>query len=112
MTRTILRQRTEFARTAILLTFALAGSARAADAPSRLGLCASCHGRQGVATMPAIPNLAGQNLDYLRAAAQQYVSGARDVPAMRAAAGMLNARELDDVLAWYAAQRNLESAAP
>jgi cytochrome c553 len=36
---------------------------------------------------------------------QQYQSGARDVPAMRAASAMLNAAELDQVLQWYAALR-------
>ena len=77
-------------------------SAAAAEKPARLGLCASCHGEDGHATAPATPNLAGQNLDYLRSAAHQYQSGARDVPAMRAALGMLGAADLERVLAWYA----------
>ena len=72
--------------------------------PQRLGLCAACHGERGVATGQTIPNLAGQNLDYLRNALIAYQSGARDVPAMRAAAAMLNAADLDEVLRWYAAQ--------
>ena len=72
--------------------------------PQRLGLCAACHGERGMASGPGIPNLAGQNLDYLRNAIIQYQSGARDVPAMRAAAAMLNAADLDQVLRWYAAQ--------
>ena len=72
--------------------------------PARLGLCASCHGERGIATAASIPNLAGQNLDYLRNAVQQYQSGARDVPAMRAATAMLGAAELERVLQWYAAQ--------
>jgi cytochrome c553 len=42
----------------------------------------------------------------------QYQSGARDVAAMRAAAGMLNATELDQVLQWYSAQRPAAEAAP
>ena len=80
-------------------------------APQRLGLCAACHGERGIATAPSIPNLAGQNLDYLRNALIQYQSGARDVAAMRAAAAMLNAAELDQVLRWYAAQPSTESGA-
>lgn len=64
-----------------------------------------------MATAPSIPNLAGQNLDYLRNALIQYQSGARDVAAMRAAAAMLNAAELDQVLRWYAAQPSTESGA-
>ena len=79
--------------------------------PQRLGLCTACHGERGIATAQSIPNLAGQNLDYLRNALIQYQSGARDVPAMRAAAAMLNAADLDQVLRWYAAQRPTESGA-
>jgi cytochrome c553 len=75
-----------------------------APPPQRLGLCAACHGEHGIATAQDIPNLAGQNLAYLRNALIQYQSGARDVAAMRAAAAMLNAAELDQVLRWYAAQ--------
>ena len=77
-------------------------SAKAAEKPARLGLCATCHGEDGRAVVPLTPNLAGQNLDYLRSALQQYQSGARDVAAMRAAAGMLSPAELERVLAWYA----------
>jgi cytochrome c553 len=79
-------------------------------APQRLGLCAACHGERGIANAQTIPNLAGQNLQYLRNALIQYQSGARDVPAMRAAAAMLNAAELDQILSWYAAQQPMESA--
>jgi cytochrome c553 len=80
-------------------------------APQRLGLCAACHGERGMATSQSIPNLAGQNLDYLRSALIQYQSGARDVAAMRAAAAMLNAGELDQILTWYAAQKPAEPGA-
>lgn len=82
----------------------LSVQANAADKPQRLGLCASCHGENGYASAAEIPNLAGQNLAYLRSAIAQYKSGKRDFPAMRAALGMLNAQEIDTVLAWYAAQ--------
>ena len=86
------------------LACAVAFSTNAQTAPARLGLCAACHGERGQATGKTIPNLAGQNLDYLRNALQQYASGARDIAAMRAALGMLNADEADRVLQWYAAQ--------
>ena len=79
-------------------------SAHAQSLPARLGLCAACHGERGVATAKNLPNLAGQNLDYLRSAVEQYRSGARDVSAMRASIGMINATELDDILRWYSAQ--------
>jgi cytochrome c553 len=85
----------------------LSVQANAADKPQRLGLCASCHGENGHASSAEIPNLAGQNLAYLRSAIAQYRSGKRAFPAMRAALGMLNAREIDAVLVWYATQTPL-----
>ena len=101
-----------------LVVVALAGatglaafSTSAQTPPARLGLCASCHGEHGVATIPTVPNLAAQNLVYLRSALQQYKSGARDVPAMRAASSMLSEAEADQVLQWYALQAP-KSAAP
>jgi len=97
--------------TALAVTM-LSSIANAAEKPARLGLCASCHGEDGHAIAPVTPNLAGQNLDYLRSAIAQYRSGARDVPAMRAAVGMLSAAELEHVLAWYAQTPARSSAGP
>lgn len=86
------------------LLLALCATAAAQSPPQRLGLCASCHGERGIATSTSLPNLAGQNLEYLRSAVEQYRSGARDVAAMRAALGMVNAAEADAILQWYASQ--------
>ncbi|MEP6899042.1 MAG: c-type cytochrome [Rhodanobacter sp.] len=72
--------------------------------PSRLGLCAACHGETGQASVPGAPNLAGQSLAYLRDALQQYRDGRRDVPVMRAAIGPINDTELDVLARWYSAQ--------
>jgi cytochrome c553 len=101
-----------FSLAIVLAATMLSSIANAAEKPARLGLCATCHGENGHATAPAIPNLAGQNLDYLRSAIRQYQTGARDVPAMRTAVGMLNAAELDRVLAWYAQEPARTSAPP
>lgn len=90
---------------ACVLAALLPVAADAADAvprPPKLGLCASCHGENGHASTPQIPNLAAQNLLYLRDAMAQYQSGKRNVPAMRAALNMLNASEIDAILRWYA----------
>ncbi|HKT26986.1 c-type cytochrome [Dyella sp.] len=79
----------------------------AADLPTkpvRLGLCAACHGEMGMAQMPGAPNLAGQRLDYLRKALQDYRDGTRNVPLMRTATGPLNDAELDQLARWYSAQ--------
>ena len=89
----------------------LSVSTFAAEKPQRLGLCASCHGENGHASTPEIPNLTGQNLPYLRSAIAQYKSGQRDFPAMRAALGMLNTAEVDAILLWYS-QQPLQPIAP
>jgi cytochrome c553 len=72
--------------------------------PTRLGLCAACHGATGLASIPGAPNLAGQQLDYLRNALKQYRDGRRDVPLMRAAIGPVSDAELDVLARWYSAQ--------
>ncbi|WP_184600478.1 c-type cytochrome [Rhodanobacter sp. MP1X3] len=82
----------------------LALSQPAMQPPSRLGLCAACHGTTGRATQPGVPNLAGQNLDYLRDALKQYRNGRRDVALMRAAIGPVSDAELDALARWYSAQ--------
>lgn len=40
-------------------------------------ICATCHGANGIATMPSYPNLAGQNEKYLVAALKAYRDGRR-----------------------------------
>lgn len=39
--------------------------------------CATCHGANGIASMPIYPNLAGQNEKYLAAALKAYRDGNR-----------------------------------
>lgn len=72
--------------------------------PTRLGLCAACHGETGLAQIPGAPNLAGQQLDYLREALRQYRDGRRNVPLMRAAIGPVSDADLDELARWYSAQ--------
>ena len=96
-------------RILLIAAFCVAASPSFAQAPapappSRLGLCAACHGETGHAQMPGVPNLAGQRLDYLRDALKQYRDGRRNVPVMRAAVGPLNDVELDALARWYSAQ--------
>lgn len=79
--------------------------------PTRLGLCAACHGSNGIATLPGVPNLAGQRLDYLRQALADYRSGRRNVAVMRAATGPLTPAELDQLAAWYASRPPCPAAA-
>src|ERR1700712_5773059 len=85
------------------LLFATASHA-ALPKPARLGLCAACHGENGIATAPGIPHLAAQDRAYLIAALRQYRSGERPAAAMRAVAGSLADADIDALAEWYSAQ--------
>jgi cytochrome c553 len=92
---------------ALALPALLSAAVARADAPARparLGLCAACHGDNGIATAPDIPNLAAQNREYLVAALRQYRNGDRPAQAMRAVSGSLSDADIDALAAWYAAQ--------
>lgn len=89
---------------ALCLVAALPICAQTPQQPTRLGLCAACHGASGHASMPGVPNLAGQQLDYLRDALKQYRDGRRNVPVMRAAIGPVSDIELDALARWYSVQ--------
>ena len=96
------------------LVLACALPAFAADMPPkpvRLGLCAACHGETGMAQIPGAPNLAGQRLDYMRKALQDYRDGSRNVPLMRAAIGPVSDADLDQLARWYSAQTPQPQAA-
>lgn len=82
----------------------LAASPSSQPRPPRLGLCAACHGTRGIAVVPGVPNLAGQRLDYLLHALEQYKTGQRDVAVMKAAVGPLSQKQLEQLARWFAAQ--------
>ncbi|MGY3039873.1 cytochrome c553 [Rhodanobacter sp. TND4EL1] len=90
--------------TVLSLLAALPLHAQTSAPPARLGLCAACHGADGHAGMPGVPNLAGQRLDYLRDALKQYRDGRRNIPVMRAAIGPVSDAELDALARWYSEQ--------
>ncbi len=99
---------------ALTLALAIVGPAVAAAPvkPARLGLCAACHGETGMAQIPGAPNLAGQQLDYLREALRQYRDGRRNVPLMRAAIGPMSDADLDELARWYSAQTPPQQGKP
>jgi cytochrome c553 len=59
-----------------------ASDSKPPDLPQVAVMCASCHGRDGIAVTPAYPNLAGQHASYLARAIQEYQSGYRKHPIM------------------------------
>lgn len=74
------------------------------ERPPQLGMCASCHGVDGIALSPGNPHLAGQDEAYLRLSLQKYKSGERRHPPMQAVVGALKDADLDALARWYASQ--------
>jgi cytochrome c553 len=69
--------------------------------------CAACHGEQGNKPSEAVnPILAGQHYDYLVRALTDYRIGRRNNPTMKALAGQLSKKEVEDLAAWFASQKS------
>jgi cytochrome c553 len=85
-------------------TAAAVPAATGPAAPTQLGLCAACHGRDGIAVIPGTPNLAGRDRAELLAAMQAYLDGSRDYPPMRAMLGPIRPADRERLADWYAAQ--------
>jgi len=70
-------------------------------------VCAACHGADGAKpTAPDQPILAGQYNDYLVKALQDYKSGKRANPIMKAFAAPLSRQEMEDLAAWFSSQKS------
>ncbi|MDH5358273.1 MAG: cytochrome c [Gammaproteobacteria bacterium] len=75
-----------------------AGKAKAA-------ICASCHGANGIATMPSYPNLAGQNEAYLVSSLKAYRDKHRNggmAAIMQMQATSLSDADIDNLAAYFA----------
>lgn len=66
--------------------------------------CAGCHGKQGLSADENFPNLAGQKASYIIKQLQAYQSGQRINTTMQAEVGPLNAKNIEDLAAYYASQ--------
>ena len=75
-----------------------------ADKPAKLGLCAACHGENGISRTLGTPHLAGQDETYLRKALNDYRSGVRKVSPMSSIANQLQPKDIAAFSKWYAAQ--------
>jgi cytochrome c553 len=82
------------------------GVAQAAGDPAaglaRSRSCAACHGANGIAGMPNVPNLAAQNEQYLLKALNDYKSGARKDDMMSLIVQRLTDEDLANLAAYYA----------
>jgi cytochrome c553 len=84
----------------------------AGEAPAAAVVCAACHGAAGVSPIPTNPNLAGQRLDYLEQATEQYKAGKRRGPnaiAMQAQMNAVSEEDLEAILTFYSKQDGLKS---
>jgi cytochrome c553 len=85
------------------------GSSLAGDAVAgsqKTQMCVGCHGIPGWRTafpeVYKVPKLGGQHQAYLAKALQEYRSGARSHPSMRAIATSLSDKDIADLAAYYA----------
>jgi cytochrome c553 len=77
------------------------GKAKAAQ------VCAACHGADGnKPSDPTQPILAGQYYDYLVRALTDYKIGRRNNPIMKGFAAQLSKKDIEDLAAWFAAQKS------
>ena len=96
---------------------ALRGAAIATNGLAHRGVpaCLSCHGAQGVAALPLIPRLQGQNVGYLRRKlynfAQPDPQNSYALNPMPAFARQLTEKETEDVAAYFAAAAPLQKSA-
>ena len=77
-----------------------AGKAKAAQ------VCAACHGPEGnKPSAPDQPVIAGQYYDYIVQTLSDYKSGKRNNAIMKAFAGQLSKKDMEDLAAWFSSQR-------
>ena len=91
---------------AFLATPLLAGPTLAGDVAlgrDKAVSCAACHGIDGVAKLPHVPNIAGESTIYLEKQLKAFRSGERQDPMMSIIAEGLSDEDIENVSAWYAA---------
>lgn len=64
--------------------------------------CSVCHGKNGMARDPEVPNLAGQSAFYLEKILKDFRSGARQDRRMTLVARPLSNEDIKDLAAWFA----------
>lgn len=98
----------------LLFAFACVSAVAAADiaagAAKAKEVCAACHGIDGKSADPNNPRLAGQWRDYLEKALRDYKSGERTNAIMVNFAKALSKQDIENLAAYYAAQKPVLSA--
>jgi cytochrome c553 len=111
---TRLRPMTRSCAIALLATLLSAAASAQTAAPAgdpvkgrdKTRMCEGCHGIEGWRTaypeVYRVPKLGGQHESYIVKALQEYRSGERSHPSMRAIAGTLSDQDMADLAAYYA----------
>jgi len=81
-------------------TSSVAGDVAAGKAKS--AQCAACHGATGISPMGLYPNLAQQKEQYLAKQMNDFRSGTRNDPTMKAMASALTDADIANLAAYYA----------
>ena len=76
-----------------------AGDAQAGE--SKSAICATCHGANGISTIPANPNIAGQVPGYIAAQLKEFKSGDRVNAIMAGQVINLSEQDMADLDAYY-----------
>lgn len=63
--------------------------------------CIGCHGKDGNATAPQFPKLAGQYENYLAQAMHEYRDGQRNNAIMKGMVGQLSDQDIADLAAYF-----------
>ena len=74
--------------------------------------CTACHGKDGLATLPYAPNIAGQKYDYLVHSLMAYKAGDRKSQMMSVIVSGMSDEEIANVAAYYAAIKIAVEAPP
>ena len=65
------------------------------------GMCAVCHGVDGIAKVPDAPHLAGENAEYIIRQLQAFKAGTRQHEQMSIIAQGLSDDDMANIAAWY-----------
>ena len=91
----------------VVCTLLLTGTAETAEAAPPVDgqqlarQCSVCHGKNGIANDPEVPNLAGQSAFYLEKSLLDYQTGARSDRRMTIMAQNLKPEEVKALAAWF-----------
>lgn len=83
---------------------AAAGPAAAGDAAAgkeKAEMCQSCHGLDGITSLPDAPHIAGDSEIYIVSQLNAFRSGAREHEQMSVIASSLSDEDIADLAAWY-----------